>query len=89
MFKLVLNCGFLLLGILCAAITNGQVANKKMEVAREKILADPLVSAVQFSKERQTVSLIVFRQQVKGHEKNLAGSLLAGYLTTSAGIDNL
>src|SRR5687768_6501311 len=89
MFKQLLSCSLLLLAIMYSLNSFGQEENKKIEDARKQIMSDPLVTALQFSNERKTPSLIVFNRQVKGYERSRATSLLADYLDMRTGIDKI
>jgi Zn-dependent metalloprotease len=79
--------------ILCLTLllfytAKSQKTPQQIDDLRKKVLADPKVAAVGISEERQTPSLIVFKQN-SGYTKDQASLALRNYLNLRGGTDDL
>jgi hypothetical protein len=75
--------------LICSQKIYSQNQNSKIDQFRKHILADAKVSFVQMSDERQTPTLIAFKQKAQLYNKSQAASLLSDYLSLRTGVDNL
>lgn len=67
----------------------GQKNPQTIEASRKKILSDQKVSAVEFSPERQTPSMIMMDVKNGGYSKTALNDVLGRYLEARTGMDNL